>query len=441
MATMPAQATCCQCKREFPVKAVMSLPGGNIPLFVVLSEVSSVEEAIALATCQVCLNKEGPSDRGLHAILVSLGCKDVQMPGPLMDQRALPGNRKPAGLSMSGVRVTLPRIPEKPSLPFRRPAPPREPSLNEEPRFPKILEKPVVHEHEPKPEPLRAPLVEAAQLRELRKRVRAANAIKFLELVEELRTGLERIRSMAATEDMDGAVDGWFTKLGEALRLDPDQRGKAKLLMYLKTTEEELESLRLVFWATHSIVPKKGSGDGGEGEDGDTYEARPHVPRSLAIGIKLEEVEENPFPDGRRPRHFDKKGEGRQATLHPVIVVRAKSELPRVPNKPLGEPEDPPTKIVYPNGGLYGVAFTVQGSRRIPPKDRSWSCAQMTLAVWSLDHENTVVTCNGVLVNLCDLMCSYIEPYVLPQSEESAQVVQIESSDAADTETQPHTEA
>lgn len=429
---MPVQATCCRCKREFPVKAVMSLAGVNIPLLVVLSEVNSVEEAIALATCQVCLNKDGPSDRGLHVILTRLGCTEVQAGGLHMDQRTLQRSRTQAGPSMSGVRVVLPKMPDKQRGPFRRPAPPREPSLDERQRLPKVLEESFLREPESKPEPLRVPLIEAdqAQLRALRKKIREQNSARFQEMMPELHAELDRVRGVASHEDVDAAVEALLAKVGEAVRLDPDQRGKAMLLRDLQTSEAELESLRLIFWATHTIIPKKSGGNGGEGEaeDRDTYEARPHEPRSLVIGIKLEEVEENPFPDGRRPRHFDRHGEGRQATLHPVIVVRAKSDLPRVANKALGEPEGPCPKVVYPKDGQYGKVFTVQESRRVSPKDRSWGRAQGALLLWAADHPESVVP--------LDLICSYLEPFL----DEPSEVVN-ESDDAlSQEETQPHTE-
>ena len=441
---LPEQAICCQCKQAFTVKAVMKLTSGSIPMLVVVQDVTSIEEALACATCQVCINKEGPKDRGLHGVLLALGCTQTpSLPAalsvsprlrsepPTLDVAALTKARgKHQVPTMAGVRVVMP--PPLPRGNLHR-APPREERLNDRPRLPKVLEQPVVREPEPTHEPLRVSLDErsiaalklagadARKRDEEKKRVRLA---KFGSLMEVLQASLSVIKNDPGKEDIGSHLDTFENTLVEALTFDPLQRGKKALLEFLSTSQDELDECDRAFWVTHTVVP------GGGGEVRPAGHAR--------LTPEVEEIEVNPFEGGVVPRRFNAKGEWPPISILPVIVVRTKPKLP-TPNSPLGEPGSSPPRIVYTEGGRYGKEYTVEGSSRSVPKDYQWSWAQMNVAVWSLSHQDAVLICNGVTVNLSDLMCLYMEPYVLPDSEESSQEVPAEPADAT-AEGQPHAE-
>ncbi len=434
---MPAEILCCRCKKTFPVKALMSLSSGEkIPLLVVLIEITSIEEALTNATCQVCLEKNGPSDRGLHNVLFGLGCIDAPTTStrlvlptrgrasadPKVDLRALASvGKAPKCPSMAGVRVTMPEMPRGK---FRRPVPAREPSLNDEPRLPKALMKQTPREPEPEIEHLHHTMADLVKNREALKQVAQAARVAAGERITLILDTLRIIKEDASKMDVEDRVASLVESINQAVRLDPDQRGKKKIYEILCTSEAELSGLRMIYW-----MLLHGS----------------H--RSIVKGCELEEVEENPFPDGRRPRHFDKEGEGRQAALRPVIVVRPKSALP-VPNKPLGEPEGPSPKIVYPEGGRYGKDFIVNGSRRVTPKGNTWAFVKMDFLIWAADHPEAVVPYTNdpvdgvaprVEIPLIDLLCSHLESYVAPELDHSITPV-VDGSFVSSPGDQPHAE-
>ncbi|MFA4845386.1 MAG: hypothetical protein WC654_02410 [Patescibacteria group bacterium] len=470
---MPVVATCCQCRSTYPVKAIMSLPGGNIPLLVVLPDVSRVEDALAGATCQVCLNKTGSQERGLFAVLTRLGCTEVQARASRLvlptrhscasltvDLRALAvGKETPHGPSMAGARVVLPSAVDlraRLEMPRRgavRPVPAREPMIDDKPRIMRALQPPDQREPEPKVEPLKVGLDArsiaaleaarpAARVRDEAKR--RSRLGKFGARMKKLKHLLLFVREHAALGDVDREIEEYKKILIEAIDFDPKQRGRQGLLSRLGTSEVELEELRIEFFTTHTIVPKKDGGEGG-GEDGSQVVQR--EPMGHVKGVRLAQSEINPFPNGCRPRHFDGKcNEGRQVALLPVMVVQAKSSLP-IPNAPLCEPEDPYPKIVYPQGGRYGDDYTVKGSRRKPKPDRIMGKAKVALLVWSADHIESIVSCTndpvgGVVqsteIPLVDLMCLYLEPYL--EDEEQIVNVSAEAQPVPSTEVQPHTE-
>ncbi|MBI5794544.1 hypothetical protein HZA87_05725 [Candidatus Uhrbacteria bacterium] len=457
---MPTHVVCCRCKQTFPVKGVMSLvSGGRIPLLVVLPEVTSAEEALTNATCQVCLKKTGSPERALTVILAALGCDE-----PAESSLVLPTRRSPSvptldlaalvrskardrGPSMAGVRVVMPERPRRDAV---RPPPRREPRIDDKPRIPKALQPPEWRESDPKVEPLKVGLDEksiaaleaarpAARVRdEAKKRSRFG---KFGARMKKLKHLLVFIRGHADLGDMDEEIKEYRGILSEAIDLDPKQRGRQGLLSRLGTSESELEDLLAAFWTTHTIIPKKDGGDGG-GEEGSQAVSR--EPRSHVKGVRLVQGELNPFPGGCRPRHFDgEMNEGRQVALLPVVVVQAQSSLP-TPNAPRGEPEDPRPKIVYPQAERYGKTYTVKGSKQAPKPVlvMTKARAKIALCVWSADHPDGMVPYTNdpvggvrhrVEIPLLDLLCLYLEPYL--QQDETMDEGVVSSKEA-----QPHAE-
>ncbi|MBI4438121.1 hypothetical protein HY631_04185 [Candidatus Uhrbacteria bacterium] len=424
---MPARTKCVRCQREFPVKAVMSLEDeSDIPLLVVLTEVSSIEEAIALATCQVCLKRQGPTDRGLYDLLLSLGAVDSVSAHsargssiPKVDLAALARLQtravKPVVPLLAGVRIQMPWREEH--LPPRgtfRPPPRRPERIDDEPRIPKALQPQEKRESEPKVEPLKGGLDarSLAALQAARPAARARDQAKQLRLFSKLgacmkvlKSQLREIRTQAAERDVSTWLTAFDAKLAEAVICDPKHRDRGALLALLATSQGELETLGQQFWLTHSAaVPTQGGGGSGPGR------AKGDAPKSARVRAPMEEGQDNPFEGGVRPRRFHGKGESPPAPMRLVTVVR--TAVPKT-NKPLQDlnPASVP-KVVYPQGQCYGRDYEVRGSQRVAPvigETHDWAWTQIRLATWACNHERAALVCNGKSLDLTLVMGAFLE--------------------------------
>lgn len=437
--TMPMMATCCECYRALPVNAQMQTDQGSLPLLVVLTEVDSVEAALEAVKCQKCLNKTGSPDRGLYEVLKRLGLKDEDETSapreatvviqatesrPAKTGGAVVITSRPREVTivdpLMGTSIQVARL----ELPARqrgrgqrrddwRPAP-------SEPRVPRALRK--TEHREPatktKAEPFTGSIgdcatnaavlgvamkvakerdearrLERAQKDEARRLERAK---AFDKLMFWLRLTLAKIRKQAPFREVWNLVDTWERKLSEAVSIDPLSRGKKWLMEERGTSRAELESLRLRF-----------------------YE-KPWTWRRCAKD-RLDTLDA--FEGGRRPESWDEKG-GKKPALYEFEVV-GQAEI-KVSNTPLpGGDEDPRPRIVYPQDGQYGSDYTVEHSRCKTPIVRpfSWEVNRfgwdvISFASWLSDHPDLQV---GGL-NLCDLVCSFIEPTLMEEEDEPTSV-------------------
>ncbi|MEK7619837.1 MAG: hypothetical protein AAB413_01195 [Patescibacteria group bacterium] len=359
----PLMANCSQCSRSFPIRAQMQVSGVSLPMLVVLPQVDSVEAALEQATCQVCLNKTGPADRGLHQVLKNLGLKDEDE-APALREAAVtvrPALEVPARTGSAVVISTRPREVtvvdplmgtsiERPrlALPARDRGPRRDDrrSPPSESRLPRSLHQPDRHKPLPKVEHLTGAIgqtaanaavlevaMKAAKVRDEAKRLEREE--KFNKLLFWLKLSLARIRKNAATTEVWNFVETFKRKLSEAASLDSNQRGKKGLLAELGTSVEGLEAL------CHEFYSGK----------------EPLQPRR-----PIEVVTLDAFEGGRRPETWDKKG-GRKPAFYQLKVVRTKNSLP-VPNPPLPNgDEDQRPRIVYPEGQEFGSDYTVEHSQ------------------------------------------------------------------------------
>jgi len=368
MIQMPAMASCSQCQRAFPVRAQMQVGETSIPMLVVLEEVGDVESALAQATCQVCLSRQGPVDRGLYRVLKDLGAEDLDSVTPAARGAVVVASRdeQPTRQRVAvviqrgpprevaivdplvGTSLVLPTM-ERPGRDRRGPPLHAGRPPSSEPRLPRALREP-----EPAREPERpvphltgaigasgdnAAVLKAAQegIRKRDEASRLERARKFNKIFFYLGLTLPRIHKNAATSEVWELVDTFQRKLGEAVSLDPRSRGRNKLLAELGTSSEKLESLCLLAYEK-PLAWKRSPG---------------------AVCEKMDA-----FEGGRRPESWDEKG-GKKPAFYELEVVRTQSSLP-IPNPPLpGGDEDPRPRIVYPEGGEYGPTYEVQNSRHL----------------------------------------------------------------------------
>lgn len=353
---MPSSVQCCRCSRQFPVCAQMNLDSGDkIPMFVVLSQVSSVKEALKQATCQVCLAHQGPADRGLYEILKELGLKDEDEASPprevavvihAREEHAVPT----VGVVVSGLRprevaivdplmgtaIQVTRPMEPPARDRRPRTPPRDhlrlASIKS--RVPRALR---AFERVGSP-PLKVKSLTGAigigrnqavleqvqsDIRQRDEDRRRERAKKFGKLLFYLRLTLARIRKNAAKTEVWDLVETFERKLGEAVSFDPQSRGRKKLFAKLGTSEEDIQSLCFQFYQQ----PR----------------ARGHIRNPEIVTVDA-------FKDGRRSESWDMRG-GRKPVFYEFEVVRTKSSFP-VPDLPLPSGDsDPRPRIVYLQGG------------------------------------------------------------------------------------------
>ena len=359
----PLMANCSQCSRSFPIRAQMQVSGVSLPMLVVLPQVDSVEAALEQATCQVCLNKTGPADRGLHQVLKNLGLKDEDE-APALREAAVtvrPALEVPARTGSAVVISTRPREVtvvdplmgtsiERPrlALPARDRGPRRDDrrSPPSESRLPRSLHQPDRHKPLPKVEHLTGAIgqtaanaavlevaMKAAKVRDEAKRLEREE--KFNKLLFWLKLSLARIRKNAATTEVWNFVETFKRKLSEAASLDSNQRGKKGLLAELGTSVEGLEAL------CHEFYSGK----------------EPLQPRRPIEVVTLDAFE-------GRPSSRDVGQEGwAQARLLPA-QGRSDQELSPVPNPPLPNgDEDQRPRIVYPEGQEFGSDYTVEHSQ------------------------------------------------------------------------------
>lgn len=425
---MPAQATCCQCHQTRPIKAEMNLGDRSIPLLVVPQDVSSIEEALEAATCQVCLKKSGPVDRGLFQVLMALGAEDLDSVTPasrgavVVASRDEPIRQRGAVVvqrgpplqvaivdPLAGTSLVLPAR-ERPGRDRRGP-PPHARLSHSHPRLPDALRDPEpVRDPEPPVEHLtgaigesggNAAVLEVAKgvIRQRDEAKRRERAQKFDKLLFYLRLMLARVRKNAATSEVWDLVEVFERKLWEAVEVDPASRGPRKIRAQLGTSDEEIEALCLRFYEKPSSWTRK-------------------------PGMVCEKMDA--FEGGRRPEFWDMKG-GRKPAFYELEIVRTKSSLP-IPNHPLpGGNEDPRPRIIYPEGGGYGPDYTVENSRRerhqFDWELRPFGWALTMLVSWSGDHLDSEIVCNGESFNLPDLLCWFIEPAMSDEEDQNNEVV------------------
>jgi hypothetical protein len=337
-------------------------------MLVVPSEVDNMEAALAQVICQVCLNKQGSVDRGIHRVLLALGVKDV-VSKPNLSRAMVPAPVPVAHLP-SSTRSQAPRAfairPRSQVIKSTNPLtgmtigatpPPErkqrsgyEPSPLSEKRLPPALRK---SERAPSQEPItplrgtignsgknEAVLQAAAEgIRERDQARRRERVQRFTSLMTQIGELVETIRQSAPTTEVWEQVDEVFTLLKEAVPLDPIQGGKDSVLKDLKTSTAELEGLCLrvyekpLIWKWHREE-----------------------------GYRLETLDA--FEGGRRPESWDQRG-GKKPSLYQFEAIRIPSKTP-VPNPPLpGGGEDLRPQIVYPKGEMYGSTYTVHNSRHL----------------------------------------------------------------------------
>lgn len=350
---MPATTQCSRCSRILPVRSCVQVGDTYLPMFVVLMDVGTVEEALAQATCQMCLSNKGPPERDLYKILLGLGCESAAPTLPTLG--GIPSRRgRPTAPSLSGVSIVegWNRDPTRPSLAGvtierpRRPVQDWRPSASE-PRLPRVLrqerplepERPVKHltgsigDSAANVVALEAAMKAAKERDEAKRRVRLA---KFGGFMGSLTRLLARIRETAALADVQDEVAQFREKLSVAAGFDPKSRGKKRLTEHLGTSQGELERLCYFFYGLRE---------------------RRHIPNPEIISVDA-------FEGGRRPEFWDQNG-GMRPDFYVVQVeiVRMRSTTP-IPNIPLsGGGGDPRPRIVYPAGGKYGSDYTVENSR------------------------------------------------------------------------------
>ncbi len=360
---IPTQATCQLCGRTFPVRSQMQIDGKSLPMLVVPHKVDSVEAALEQATCQVCLSKTGPPDRGLHQVLKDLGAEDhntdvTAPPGavvvasgnePPRERGAVIQRGPPKEVTMfdplMGTSVATPPL----KVPVRDRSLRRDDwrSAPNEPRLPHALrgsEGPVAKAvaepftasigHNPQ----NAAVLEAAQaaIRQRDEAKRLERVQKFEKVMHWLRLALARIRKNAGKMEVWNLIETFERKVREAADLR-SRGGMNSVRALLGTSENELEVLCLEYYLQK--VP-------------------------LRFPYPVEIIKLDAFEDGRRPESWDQRGVKKPA-FYELEVVRIRSTLP-IPNPPLsGGDEGLRPRIVYPEGGQYGPDYTVENSRRL----------------------------------------------------------------------------
>lgn len=340
------KARCKRCKREFEIDA--RYPGlRSRPMLVVLSEVASVQEALANAQCQDCLALGGPANKGLELVLKGLSAPATSSaPARVASADESDGNDPDvqrailnsllgtSGGSRLHVRDLEPKqVEEDPKHMSRGEV---RKSLASQPQIPAgtTLDEGAISALEQAREDVRE--------RELqRKRTRFA---QFGGLMGSLKRRLIKIRELANVQRVDDLIDDFYAKLTEAIPLDPKRRGRKKLLAYLGTSHAELTELCVMCYRHLTVVPSEGD-NGMSGVQGSLRTGLdPRGGQPLHKTMKnVSSMDMEPFFGGNRPEHWGPKGAGRQATFTMVSVVGG-SRFPE-PNPPREQYAGP--KIVY----------------------------------------------------------------------------------------------
>lgn len=368
--TMPQSVKCCCCERRFPPGAVMQSGGKTIPALVVPREVGNTEAAIAAATCQVCLKRQGDPARGLKRVLGELGVSELSAihagrsrREPVLDPSAATGRRYSfASPSLADVTIVVPGAP-------------RERIQNRPVRISKPLPPPHPQQRGGTPTDRRASnremLEAAAQALTARKqaelerraREREERQRRFDRTVRVLRLLLLRTRKRAPCQDIDERIVTIDRKLRRAAANDAQQRDKNALMALVGTGVEELVELSRLVYLTMSVEPYGSY----ESDDFGGLSFTRFVPRAPGSRRpkkrRAERAMTDAFPGGRRPESWDSRG-GTRPGFYEFEVIRLKSRLP-IPNPPLPDGgEDPSPRIVYPQGGQYGSDYVVHDSTR-----------------------------------------------------------------------------
>ncbi len=368
---IPHKLRCCRCRREFSSLAVMGLGERKVPMFVVIESVTSVEEALAQAVCQLCLDKGGAPERGLQEVLN--GLRVLATSRVVIPARIAPVAQSPVDFRAVAARTRL-RAPD-----------PR-PTLGA-----------LTRQEDPSQESLKGGIGESSVA--VLEKARQALADSFHQKVGDARDLLQEIRQKAASADVCDLVEKFYALLDEALRLAaPNLDGQRKLLEYLGTSRAQLDELQLEVYLTHTVIPKKGDGGGG----GCTTEVVPREARGCPRG-KLERIK----MDG-------------------ITIVRKRSSLP-LPNRPLGEPMLL-VRVRYPDGEEYGSRYTVESGRprSLPAALNTLGEALVCLVSWLAGRDDLIVACTScdrrqtLQLNLTQLMFWRIESAALDESGQDA---------------------
>jgi hypothetical protein len=384
-------------------------------MFVVLADVNSVEEALAQATCQMCLNKHGAADRDLYKILLGLGCESPAPATPSLGGfRTRPGRSTTPTLEGTVILGAPARRPDGPSTVGLSIEMSRHPSKNQPPS---VRDRKVV--------PLKGAIadmgsntavLEVAKQASMEREqaMRAARAERFDKIFLWLRLTLARIRKQAGTGEVWNQVEIFKRKLSEAVEIDPKCRGVTKLLAEIGTSREELESLCLM-----------------------SYD-KPFTRKRLH-GAVCEKMDA--FEGGRRPESWDAKG-GRKPAFYEFEVVRPKSSSP-IPNSPLTDGNDKPRpKVIYSADGQFGPRYKIQNSTREPSESDQmkgppiWAVAGIIR--WANDHPDVSLRCNGCPMNLLGVLCLGIQGFIPQDDQSSAETDSALTSVPEHSATMPH---
>lgn len=435
MAGMPSMATCSRCARDFHVRSQMTLTDGRtIPMLVVPSQVDSVEAALAGVVCQVCLERQGPPERGLHAVLKSLGLEDTPA-RPIAVAMASPPARTP---SIAARVVIAPARPGAPSLTSvtivtnttrggsrtggqgsrsdNRPAvklPPAAPlrgKIGKSGDNAAVLQAAKATLERREAETRQREAERRAHEREERQRC-------FDRTVKVLRLLLLRTRKRAPSQDIDERIVTLDRKLRRAAGLDSQQRDKLALMELVGTSVEELVYLSHLVYLTMSVDPY-GSKDFG-------CEYTRFVPRTpgprLLKKRRAERAMTDAFPGGRRPESWDSRG-GTRPGFYEFEYTGSLRELPIITNPPLpGGGNDP--GVVNPQGGELGGMYETPRSRRealaaFPWDEHPQGWAACAFTSWLGDrHQEQKFVCNGQTVDVGAVMALFMEDIVLGTDE------------------------
>ncbi len=361
---MPVQATCCQCREIRPVKAQMVVGNRTIPLLVVPQDVKNVQDAIAAATCQVCLAHQGRPDRGLYEVLKSLGCVDepspaiyssgrrpipvvmaspavrpAPMPVPMV---VVPGkSREGTVASLTGVTIRPGPSPARGSQGRGSPRDDRrEPVADSRPPHPVKHLKGRLDAVKANSDALKAARAAVKEREELARQAQLerqasedrARCERFDNLMEQLCALLAQIRELSATQDVDELIVEFNGKLEEAVKVDLMRRDKFAHLAWMGSSVEELVELVYLVYQSMS-VERYAVGDR-------IYSsrliARVHPTkeeRKARIKLERAAVRLDAFEGGRRPMHWDEEG-GNKPAFYEFVVLRRQSSL-AISNPPL----------------------------------------------------------------------------------------------------------
>lgn len=349
--SMPAVVQCSRCPRKFPPNGQVA---GGHPILLVLTDVVEVDVALTSAFCHWCAKIE---EKPVYSLLKFLGEHGVgKASSPSSVQKGSASVVVPRatchGPSLSAITVVRARTPVRPPRHQQSPRP------QEGPKLPPVLRPREIPPRPPKVTHLTGGLG-SRSMAALRKagavakgrdqEKRDQRAVEFEKKMLYLYLLLCRIRKNAASKEVWSLVDSFREKLGDAARLDIEQRGKQKLMQLLKTSTDDLEALCLMVYQTMTVEP-------------DGFVAR-------------------------------------------TRFIRTKSKLP-VPNLPLesGDNGHLP-KVIYPAGTEFGPDYSVENGRSNHPCEELFiSCAKSFMRWLTDNHSAFGITVQTASIDITPLL-------------------------------------